>query len=354
MTQKTMNRTVGWTAIVTVLMSMLGCNKPLAHIRGSVPQTLAGEAVSTQNIQAAIMKACARKGWTPEIVEPGLIRATINVRGRHRAVVDIPFDGNGYSIRYFDSSGLGYDGRSIHRNYIRWTTMLSQTIQAELGVNAEGLGPSRTEDRKSEEAITKIGTGFAVSKDGIIVVAYHVIADAKVINVHLAKESPVSGKVLHSDPMNDLAVLKIETATPNFLQVVPMRSVKTGDRVFTIGFPVSSVLGREPKYTEGVISSISGIKDASSFLQTTVPVQPGNSGGPLVNERGVVVGIITSSAAILPFIKESGTLPQNVNWAVKADYLRPLMELPETEQTERNREQVIESVKKSIFMIESQ
>ena len=119
-----------------------------------------------------------------------------------------------------------------------------------------------------------------------------------------------------------------------------------------MGFPVSSVLGQEAKYTEGVVSSLSGIKGASSFLQITVPIQPGNSGGPLVNERGEVVGIITSTAAILPFIKESGTLPQNINWAVKADYLRPLIELPKAEQKEFSREQLIEHVKKSTFFIE--
>jgi S1-C subfamily serine protease len=127
-----------------------------------------------------------------------------------------------------------------------------------------------------------------------------------------------------------------------------------GDKVFTIGFPVSLVLGKEAKYTEGVVSSISGIKDTSSLLQITVPVQPGNSGGPLVNEKGEVVGIITSSAAILPFVKESGTLPQNINWAVKADYLRPLIELPETERRELSREQLIDCVKKATFFIESQ
>ena len=154
--------------------------------------------------------------------------------------------------------------------------------------------------------------------------------------------------------MYELALLKVEDATPKFLTVAPMRSVKIGDRVFTIGFPVSSLLGQEAKYTEGVVSSLSGIQDTSSFLQITVPVQPENSGGALVNEKGEVIGIITSTAAILPFINESGTLPQNVNWAVKADYLRPLIELPKIEKVQLNREQAIALVKKSTFLIEAE
>lgn len=212
--------------------------------------------------------------------------------------------------------------------------------------------PDSVNEERTENKVS-IGTGFSISKDGLIITAYHIIEDAKIINVHLKKGSFVSAKVLHSDPVNDLAVLKVETSTPNFLQLAQMRSVKTGDRVFTMGFPVSSVLGQELKYTEGVVSSLSGIGDASSFLQITVPIQPGNSGGPLVNEKGEVVGIITSTVAILPFIKESGTLPQNVNWAVKSDYLRPMIELPKVEKESLNRDQLIAHVNKSTFLIET-
>jgi S1-C subfamily serine protease len=210
--------------------------------------------------------------------------------------------------------------------------------------------PSQTESLPE----IKTGTGFAISENGLIATACHVIQGAKTIKVYLSKDSFISAMIIHSDPINDLALLKIENPTPNFLQIAPMRSVKMGDKVFTIGFPMSSVLGQEAKYSDGVVSALSGLKDAPSFLQITVPVQPGNSGGALVNEKGEVVGIITSTVAILPFIKESGTLPQNINWAVKVDYLRPLIELPEMEPAELNREQIINHVKESTFFIEAE
>jgi len=217
------------------------------------------------------------------------------------------------------------------------------------------LGPASEKSPKQGQEITKSsGSGFAISENGLIATAYHVIKDAKVIKVYLSKDSSISAMILHSDPINDLAVLKIESPTPSFLQIAPMRSVKMGDKVFTIGFPMSSILGQEAKYSDGVVSALSGLKDASSFLQITVPIQPGNSGGPLVNEKGEVVGIITSTAAILPFIRESGTLPQNINWAVKADYLRPLIELPEMKPAELNREQLINHVKESMVFIEAE
>lgn len=197
------------------------------------------------------------------------------------------------------------------------------------------------------------GTGFAISKDGLIVTAYHVVKDAKTVKVHLSKGSFVSARIISRNPLNDLAVLKVESATTDFLPIAPMRSVKTGDRVFTMGFPVSSLLGEEAKYTEGVISSLSGIENAASLFQITVPVQPGNSGGALLNEKGEVVGVITSTAGILSFIKESGTLPQNVNWAVKADYLRPMIELPTIYKKPLSREQAIAAAKKATFLIET-
>jgi len=109
------------------------------------------------------------------------------------------------------------------------------------------------------------GTGFAVSKDGLIVTAYHLINDAKTIRVYTSQDFSIPASVLHSDPHNDLALLKIESPTPHFLQIAPMRSAKMGDKVFTIGFPVSSLLGQKEKYSDGVISALSGLKDASSF-----------------------------------------------------------------------------------------
>ncbi len=93
------------------------------------------------------------------------------------------------------------------------------------------------------------------------------------IVVHLNEKSPIPAKVIHRDPINDWAVLKIKEQIINFLHVAPIRSARAGNRVFTIGFPVSSILGRKPKYSEGVISSVSGIRDTITFLQITVPVQ---------------------------------------------------------------------------------
>jgi S1-C subfamily serine protease len=95
--------------------------------------------------------------------------------------------------------------------------------------------------------------------------------------------------------------------------------------VFTIGFPVDYILGREPKFTDGAISALSGIRGEATFLQITVPIHPGNSGGPLLSEDGKAVGVIASTMAFQPFMEHTKAMPQNINYAVSGSFVAPLL-----------------------------
>lgn len=173
--------------------------------------------------------------------------------------------------------------------------------------------------------LVSTGTGFAVSGPLTIATANHVIDEATSITLSCGGGQEVAANVIAVDQPNDLAVLRIGTPAPTYLELAPDRSLRVGERVFTVGFPVPDLLGTSAKYTDGSISSLTGLQDAASVLQITVPVQPGNSGGPLMNEAGQVVGVITSGAAVQGFLRRTGTLPQNVNWAVRSEYLRLLL-----------------------------
>jgi S1-C subfamily serine protease len=112
----------------------------------------------------------------------------------------------------------------------------------------------------------------------------------------------------------------------------------------------------EPKYSDGAISSTSGIQGDVAFLQTTVPIQPGNSGGPLVREQdGALVGIMTATAAIAPFLRIAGTLPQNINWATNINAAMPLLlNVPvSTEKRTLDRASLIRKVRQSVVYIEA-
>ena len=195
------------------------------------------------------------------------------------------------------------------------------------------------------------GTGFAVSSDGFIMTAYHLIENASSIIINMDNEK-VECSIATTDRSNDLALLKVEEPTPDFLTVISSTSLNIGDKVFTIGFPVPSLLGQNSKYSEGVVSSLTGISGISSLLQVSVPIQPGNSGGPVLNKDGMVVGIITSSAAIENFYNLTGTMPQNVNWAIKSDYAKVLLNFESVDTKSLNVETNIQELQKAVFLIE--
>ena len=179
---------------------------------------------------------------------------------------------------------------------------------------------------KEDKSATGSGTAFAISNHGYLVSAYHVVDGAEKIfvNINGIKER---AEIIKSDANNDLVILKVNYQFETFLNIEGTHKLSVGDEVYTAGFPYKDLLGDEIKYTEGIISSKSGLLNISSLLQTTTQIQPGNSGGPLISkESGNVIGVITSTAAIENFYKKVGTIPQNVNWSVKSDYLLPLIQ----------------------------
>jgi len=173
------------------------------------------------------------------------------------------------------------------------------------------------------------GTAFVVRPDGWLLTAFHVVQNAHQIVVVCPGKEPIPVQVEASSSATDLAVLKAPGfVTPDYLSLADPRGTGIGAKVFTVGYPAPDLLGADAKFTEGVISSVSGPGGDAIFLQTTVPTQSGSSGGPLVNEQGEVVGILTLSASASTFLQATGSLPQNVNWAVKSVYASAIFDGP--------------------------
>jgi hypothetical protein len=117
-----------------------------------------------------------------------------------------------------------------------------------------------------------------------------------------------------------LALLKVNGAFPS-LKIASSESVSKGQRVLVVGYPQISIQGNESKVTDGIISSFSGIRNDEDWFQISVPIQGGNSGGPLVTESGGVVGVVVATANVAKYYKLTGNLPQNVNYAIKSKVL---------------------------------
>jgi S1-C subfamily serine protease len=131
--------------------------------------------------------------------------------------------------------------------------------------------------------------------------------------------------------------------------------IRAGQAVFTVGFPQIGLQGATPKFTKGDISSLSGFRDDPREWQISVPVQPGNSGGPLFDSSGNVVGIVVSVLGIKA-VAATGHLPQNVNYALKSAYFRALLEENGVEfvpakKTNARMEDIVERAQKSVVMV---
>jgi serine protease Do len=126
--------------------------------------------------------------------------------------------------------------------------------------------------------------------------------------------------VVREDSADDLALLKVQG---QFKALgISTADADLGQEVFTIGFPDIRLQGTEPKYTDGKVSSLAGLKDDPTEYQVSVPVQPGNSGGPLVDTAGNVRGVIVARLDDMAALRSVGSLPQNVNYAIKGSVLR--------------------------------
>jgi hypothetical protein len=169
------------------------------------------------------------------------------------------------------------------------------------------------------------GTGFFVSADGYIVTNNHVINNAKKILVTTSYGASHEAQVVKRDVNNDLVILKISGKNYPFINISSSSEVQRGEKVYTLGFPQIGIQGSAPKLTDGVISSLSGLGDEPTTFQITNPIQPGNSGGPLFTEDGDVIGVIVSTLDALAVAKATGNLPQNVNYAIKSNYLIELL-----------------------------
>lgn len=171
------------------------------------------------------------------------------------------------------------------------------------------------------------GTGFFISANGYIATNYHVISESSEIEIEFIRNGQkqnFNAKIVQCDKQNDLAILKIDDNSFRPFNNIPYNFqtslAEVGSNVFALGFPMAlTVMGTEIKFTDGKISSKTGFQGDISTYQMTTPIQPGNSGGPLFDFDGNLIGI--NSAKIRSDIAD------NVSYAIKTSYLKNLIDV---------------------------
>jgi S1-C subfamily serine protease len=287
-------------------------------------------------ILMAMLAGCATSYGPAGLLSGGYTDQAIGGDQYHIEVRGNPFTSVGVAEQHFFRRAQeivkehGYDGyrvlalKSASERHGDFTQGVARgVIQAYRNGDkaAEGAGPA-SGGPASSPRFTASGTGFFLGTGGFVLTNQHVIAECQDITVRQSDGTVVPVTVLAADQVNDLAILKSAAKPSAYARFRAAPDVRRGESVVAFGFPLSSLLSTGGVVTNGTVSALTGFKDDSRLLQISVPIQPGNSGGPLLDQSGNVVGITSSGLSKMP----GGGIPQNVNFAIKASVARSFLD----------------------------
>ncbi len=233
-------------------------------------------------------------------------------------------DGQRVAIQFHSvslDSGYGF-GTTNQGRPVKFTYGMSRAESAryfKIGQTSTASGSGAGSGQASPREAT--GTGFYITRQGHGLTNAHVVDGCKTLTVARVGEMATGANVVSIDKQNDLAVLLAASAAPAVASL-RARPVRQGDPVVAFGFPYAGSLSSGGAITTGSISALSGLRDDTRYLQISTPVQPGNSGGPLLDDSAAVVGVVSSG---LRASRTTGIVPQNVNFAIKADVVRTFL-----------------------------
>lgn len=198
------------------------------------------------------------------------------------------------------------------------------------------------------------GTGWFVDS-GLVATSWHVVEGREDLRVVTDSGENLTAELVRRDEKHDVALLRVSGAGGIPALALAPEEARVGAEVFTIGFPHTGVMGVKPKLTDGVISSRSGLQDDPDTYQISVPVQAGNSGGPLLDARGYVVGIVASKLSAGAMYRATRDMTENVNYAVKIGFVRDLARnTTGSPPVSGSREDLVEQVQRSVVRVLAQ
>jgi S1-C subfamily serine protease len=178
---------------------------------------------------------------------------------------------------------------------------------------------------KTDEIVSaSSGSGFAVSSNGHVITNHHVIEGCQKVKIHHNGRS-IPATVVTFDPQNDLALLK-GNFRPSTVLPLSTNSPELLQDVYVAGYPFGRRISTGVKVTKGIISSLTGIGNNFSNIQIDAALQPGNSGGPILDDRGNVVGVAVAKLDIKKILKNFGVIPEDTNFGIKASVVRSILE----------------------------
>jgi S1-C subfamily serine protease len=244
------------------------------------------------------------------------------------------------AVKWFYQAGLAYlqkGNLDKSRESLQAIQQISPGHSRAVELQAKLMSAVPSQERHDTDDIftnRSSGTAWPIA-NGYAVTNNHVVSGSSEVTLINTDGVSIQARVVLRDEQNDLALLSV-IETDKLPPALPLSAnhARLGASVFTIGYPRIDIMGKTPKLTDGIISSVSGLRGDSRNYQISVPVQPGNSGGPLLNMKGEVVGIVTSMLGTTNDNTGTTTLLSNISYALKVDVLKALMkQLPESGQT---------------------
>jgi S1-C subfamily serine protease len=210
---------------------------------------------------------------------------------------------------------------------------------------AKKLSPSvpvtKTPTQDEEIISASSGSGFAVSSDGYVITNHHVIEGCQEVVVHIkGKELPVT--VVTYDPQNDLALLKGDFRPKTVFPLSNNRPELLQD-IYVAGFPFGDKFSTSVKVTKGIISSLTGLGNNFSNIQIDAALQSGNSGGPILDDFGNVIGVAVSKLDAKYMFEEFGIIPENTNFGIKSSVVRSVLDSNEVDSPPANQSEISKS-----------
>jgi S1-C subfamily serine protease len=236
---------------------------------------------------------------------------------------------------------LGYDPGPINGEVGLRTNMAIAAFQKSLGERGDGL-PSEgvraklekvvaaraaaSAPKPKEKALAATGTGFYISPD-TIVTNFHVVNGCAELRLHKSGGDLGTAQVLATSRADDLAALRAaETPAKSFLRLRVGAPIKAAEPVLVFGYPLAEALSSAGNTTVGNVTALAGLGDDSRYIQISAAVQPGNSGGPAIDEAGRLMGVVVAKLNALAIARLTGDIPQNVNFAIKVGTLASFLE----------------------------
>jgi len=209
------------------------------------------------------------------------------------------------------------------QGYVGGIAALNNALGIDLPVPAGDAGRGgRGDGRPPRTGTSFSGSGFAVD-DRHVLTNFHVIDGAYHVDVASDRTTTLA-EIVFSDPVNDVALLRTEKPLLAAARFRDLLDIHLGEDVMVLGFPLQGLLGSGPQATAGNISALCGIGNNTGVVQFSAPIASGNSGGPILDQSGLVIGLVHASLN-KERIREDGSNAENVNFGVKGALVRAFL-----------------------------